>query len=254
MGSAVSTATLALSGTLVAGDAYVIANSSAGTVLKPLADLTSSTIINFNGDDAFSLDRVADNSHVDVIGQIGFRPTVPGSYWGAEPCTTLNHTLVRKSLVLSGEPIGSDVFDPAVEWTAYSVGRLLGTLGSHTMMTASSVPDFPTGMTATDGYGQVSLAWTVPASPASAPVEGYNVYRAATSSMAGMTMLNTALVTTTAYVDSGLGAGADYWYTVTAHNSNGEGRCMQRSRRMDIQRSVSRHGLLLQPQEITRSS
>jgi hypothetical protein len=221
-GSATASATLVLSGTLVAGDTYVIANSSAGTVLKPLADLTSATVINFNGDDAFSLDRVADSSHVDVIGQIGFRPAVPGSYWGVEPCTTLNHTLVRKLLVLAGEPNGSDVFDPAAEWDAYSIDDF-SHVGSHTMMTSSSVPASPTGLAATDGHGEVSLSWTVPASPVGAPIDGYNVYRAMTSSMLMMTKVNATLVAATAYVDSGLGAGADYWYAVTAHNSNGEG-------------------------------
>src|SRR5450830_1256040 len=212
-------ASVYLSGTLVAGDAYVIAHASANAAILAVADATSSAIINFNGDDAVSLDRVADSSHVDVVGQIGFRPTVPGSYWGVIPCTTMDYTLVRKPSVVKGDPIGSDVFDPAVQWDAYAKDDF-SHLGSQT---GSSVPGSPTGMTATDGYGQISLAWLAPANDGGAGTVGYNVYRAADSSMGGMTILNGSLVTTTSYLNDGLGAGAHYWYTVTAHNSIGDG-------------------------------
>jgi len=99
-GSATASATLVLSGTLVAGDTYVIANSSAAVAITSIADVLSSTVINFNGDDAVSLDRVADSSHVDVFGQIGFRPTVPGSYWGDTTLNTLNHTRSRREQCL----------------------------------------------------------------------------------------------------------------------------------------------------------
>src|SRR5450830_1465933 len=215
-------ASVYLSGTLVAGDAYVIAHASANAAILAVADATSSAIINFNGDDAVSLDRVADSSHVDVVGQIGFRPTVPGSYWGVIPCTTMDYTLVRKPSVVKGDPIGSDVFDPAVQWDAYAKDDF-SHLGSHTMTTGSSVPGSPTGMTATDGYGRISLAWSAPASVGGAPIDGYNVYRAADSSMGGMTILNDSLVATASYVDGGLGAGAHYWYAVRAQNSIGAG-------------------------------
>ena len=87
-----------------------------------------------------------------------------------------------------------------------------------------SVPGSPTGLAATDGLGQISLAWTAPANDGGAGTVGYNVYRAADVSMSGMTILNSSpLVATVSYVDSGLLAGAHYWYTVTAHNSIGDG-------------------------------
>ena len=121
-----------LYGTLVAGDTYVIANSSAAVAITSIADVLSSTVINFNGDDAVSLDRVADSSHVDVFGQIGFRPTVPGSYCGDTTLNTLNHTLVRKSSILKGDPDGSNVFDPSVEWNFYAQDTYTY-LGTHTM-------------------------------------------------------------------------------------------------------------------------
>src|SRR5450830_1149097 len=88
---------------------------------------------------------------------------------------------------------------------------------------SSSVPGSPTSLAATDGLGQISLAWSAPANDGGAGTVGYNVYRAADASMSGMTILNNSLVATVSYVDSGLLAGAHYWYAVTAHNSIGDG-------------------------------
>src|SRR5450830_633499 len=88
---------------------------------------------------------------------------------------------------------------------------------------SSSVPGSPTGLAATDGLGQISLAWSAPANDGGAGTVGYNVYRAADASMSGMTILNNSLVATVSYVESGLLAGAHYWYAVTAHNSIGDG-------------------------------
>src|SRR5450756_420707 len=191
-GSATATGTLVLSGTLAASDTYVIANTGANTAILAVADVLSNAVMNFNGDDAVSLDRVLDSSHVDVIGQIGFRPTLP-SYWGVIPCTTYWQTLVRKSSVVKGDPTAGDVFNPAVQWDAYAKDDF-SHLGSHTMTTGSSVPGSPTGMTATDGLGQISLAWSVPANVGGAPIDGYNVYRAADSSMGGMAKVNLSLI------------------------------------------------------------
>ena len=67
-----------------------------------------------------------------------------------------------------------------------------------------SVPGSPTGLAATDGLGQISLAWSAPANVGGATIDGYNVYRAADSSMSGMTKLNDSLVATALYVDGGL--------------------------------------------------
>ncbi|NMC15933.1 MAG: hypothetical protein GYA40_04725, partial [Chloroflexi bacterium] len=115
--------------TLIAdGDVYVIAHPTAAQAILDVADITSSTLANFNGDDAVSLQRVSDDSFVDVIGQIGFDP---GASWGTEPITTVNHTLTRMETVCEGDPDGSNAFDPAVEWDGYPVDTFTY-LGSHT--------------------------------------------------------------------------------------------------------------------------
>ncbi|HEX7608780.1 MAG TPA: CehA/McbA family metallohydrolase, partial [Candidatus Cryosericum sp.] len=87
----------------------------------------------------------------------------------------------------------------------------------------ATVPGMATGMTATDGHGQISLSWTAPVNVGGSPIDGYNVYRAADSSMGGMVKVNPTLVTGTSYVNDGLGAGAHWWYAVIAQNSFGSG-------------------------------
>ncbi len=93
-GSNSVTNTIALTGTLLSEDVFVLANSSAGATLLGLADQTSSSLT-FNGDDALVL-RVggALGNILDVVGQIGFDP---GTFWGTEPNTTLDHTLRRQN-------------------------------------------------------------------------------------------------------------------------------------------------------------
>ena len=75
-GSATISASLALTGTLADGDVFVAAHGSADTAILAQADVTSNTVINFNGDDAVVLRK--NGAVVDVFGQVGFDP---GSQW-----------------------------------------------------------------------------------------------------------------------------------------------------------------------------
>jgi len=128
-GAASSTASVDLSGTLVAGDVFVVAHPTADPLILAQADLTSISVINFSGDDAFALRKISTDSFADVIGQIGFRPT--SGYWGSNPALTAERTLVRKADICAGDINGSDVFDPNSEWLGYPQNTLTY-LGSHT--------------------------------------------------------------------------------------------------------------------------
>lgn len=80
-----------------------------------------------------------------------------------------------------------------------------------------TLPSAPTGLTAVGGNGQVQLNWTAPKGAAS-----YNVYRG--TSPGGENALPLASnITTTSFTDSGLAAGAHYYYQVSAVDSTGEG-------------------------------
>jgi endonuclease G len=128
-GSASVSASLNLTNTIADGDVLVLAHGSANAAILAQADVISSTVINFNGDDAVVLRKGgASGAIVDVIGQIGFDP---GTQWGADPTSTLDHTLRRKSTVCAGDTNGGDAFNPAGEWDGFA-NDTVGGLGAHT--------------------------------------------------------------------------------------------------------------------------
>ena len=80
--------------------------------------------------------------------------------------------------------------------------------------TQGSGPLPPTGLTATPGNGQVSLAWI-----ASSGATSYRVKRATVS---GGPYTTIASPTTTSYTNTGLTNGTTYYFVVSAVNSSGE--------------------------------
>ncbi len=124
-GNAASTLTINLTGTVAAGDVYVIAQSSSNTTILAQADQTNGSGW-FNGDDAVVLRKGTAN--IDIVGQIGFDP---GSEWGSGLISTADNTLRRKSTVCAGDTDGSNVFDPSVEWDGFAIDNTTD-LGSHT--------------------------------------------------------------------------------------------------------------------------
>jgi len=129
---------LGLSGTLLDGEVYVVAHSSADATILAEADTTESSISAFNGDDVRGLFKVADNdtSIIDIIGtQTGGDP---GSGWDVAGVTnaTKDHTLVRKSSVSSGNTNWSTSAGTTTdnsEWIVYDL-QTWSYLGSHTMI------------------------------------------------------------------------------------------------------------------------
>ncbi|NLI56615.1 hypothetical protein GX420_06525, partial [bacterium] len=225
-----------LSGTLAAGDTYIIAHGSADPAILAIADLISSSVINFNGDDAVALIRTSDASFVDVFGQIGFDP---GTYWGVSPNTTVDHTLVRKPSVVKGDPIGNDVFEPSLEWNFYPVNDFTH-LGSHEM-TIGSAPTLDwTGEVGYEGDGvepssgspSTTFTYRVKYTDADndAPLSGYPKVHILKSSVeisgSPFTMIEVDTSDTT-YSDgklytysTTLSAGTDYTYYFEAKDAN----------------------------------
>lgn len=126
--------TIYLSGTLAAGDVFVVADNDADPVILALADQVSASTF-FNGDDVIVLKK--GDVIIDVIGQIG---SDPGIEWGAGDSSTADNILVRKCTIMTGDANGADVFDPSVDWDGYPVNTF-GYLGSH-----SFCPPTPTLM------------------------------------------------------------------------------------------------------------
>ncbi|MGX9133257.1 endonuclease [Rummeliibacillus sp. JY-2-4R] len=110
---------LTLSGTLNAGEIYVIYNNSANSEIKSKGNLANSIVINFNGDDPVVLKK--GNTVIDSVGQVG------------QTAKTLeNVTLVRKANITSGDTIINDAFNPSNEWNQFPIDDATD-LGKHTM-------------------------------------------------------------------------------------------------------------------------
>jgi predicted extracellular nuclease len=126
----INTATVALTGTVAAGDVFVLSRTDATAMIQAQTDQFANSVVNFNGDDAISLRK--GGVDIDVIGQIGFDP---GTVWGVEPNTTAEHTLVRKASISQGDANGTNAFDPAAEWDSLPQNTF-SQLGSHAVVAA----------------------------------------------------------------------------------------------------------------------
>ena len=140
-GSASAGLTINLTGTVAAGDVYVVAQSNAVQAILDQADQTNGAGW-FNGDDAVVLRRGA--TVLDVIGQIGFDP---GSEWGSALTSTADNTLRRKAGIEAGDAEPSDAFVPATEWDGFANDTFTG-LGCHSVTGACTPPAPPTGTVA----------------------------------------------------------------------------------------------------------
>ena len=124
-GSVTPSLTIALSGTVAAGDVFVVAHGSAVAAILAQADLTNSAGW-FNGNDAVVLRRGV--VVVDSLGQVGFDPVTE---WGTDLTSTMDNTLRRNANVCAGDANPSDAFDPTLQWQGFAVGTYDG-LGAHT--------------------------------------------------------------------------------------------------------------------------
>lgn len=107
-GSATPTNTLALAGTIAGGDVFVACNTSVSAALSPQCDVLNGGVMAFNGDDALTLE--CNGAVLDSIGQTGFDP---GTEWGTGLTSTADNTLRKACGITHGDPLSTDVFEPA---------------------------------------------------------------------------------------------------------------------------------------------
>lgn len=129
-GASSPTATLSLSGNLIPGGTYVIANSTADAAVFNAADLISG-VISYNGDDAIELYNTSTSSAADIIGEIGIDP---GLSWMVGTGSTEDVTLVRMSTISAGNLLWTGGSDQ--EWDVYSAGDF-SNIGNHTNTSCS---------------------------------------------------------------------------------------------------------------------
>ena len=130
--------TLQLKGILAADSVYVISNSASIATVLAKTD-TTSTLTYYNGDDYVGLqyNNAGNWETIDALGVLGFDP---GTAWdvAGTALATLNHTLVRKSSITTGNTnwalsAGTTVEDS--EWEVFAQD-FFDSLGSHAMIPA----------------------------------------------------------------------------------------------------------------------
>jgi predicted extracellular nuclease len=144
-GSGTAGLTINLTGTVAAGDVFVLAQSSANAAILAQADQTNGAGW-FNGDDAVVLRN--GTTVIDSIGQIGFDP---GTEWGTGLASTADNTLRRKSAIEAGDTDTGNAFDPAVQWDGFANDTFDG-LGTHAAAPPANAP-----VTAVCGSGLTTI-------------------------------------------------------------------------------------------------
>lgn len=117
-------------GTLANNDVFVIANAGANATILGVSDVQS-TVTYYNGDDALGLFH--GDTMIDII---GVYQTDPGTAWDVAGVVgaTLNHTIVRKPSVISGNlnwAVSAGTNADNSEWIVYEQDFITD-LGMHT--------------------------------------------------------------------------------------------------------------------------
>ncbi|MGB2137308.1 MAG: lamin tail domain-containing protein [Flavobacteriales bacterium] len=146
-----------LSGTLNAGETWIVTNSDTnstnefGYIMVELYNMADQwapvypSPLYMNGNDAMTLSK--NGTIIDIIGKIG---EDPGDAWTDDATAgftdanggawwTKNHTLVRKASVKSGVKTSPILFNPAAEWDSLSINTWTN-LGTHECDCSSGSP------------------------------------------------------------------------------------------------------------------
>jgi hypothetical protein len=198
------------------GQFTVTVSDAAGNVTSNTATLTvnpATLILNANkAGISFGDVHVGSNSTLSVT----FTNT------GNSSVAVSNVSVSGAGFAASGIPTGQTVppGQTATLNVIFTPSAASGVTGSITV--TSNATNSPTTISLSGTGGQavppsVALSWTDSATSLS----GYNVYRSSVSG-GSYSKLDSALVTTTQYVDSTVQAGQTYYYVVTSVNSSGE--------------------------------
>ncbi len=119
--------TMPLSGTLASGAVYVVANVGANQTIQGIADATTDSVINFNGDDAVALYDVVAGEIVDVVGDYNATTPPANGRYTVGSGSTLDYTLVRKPTIQEGT---TNWTTGATQWNVFPVNTTTY-LGDH---------------------------------------------------------------------------------------------------------------------------
>jgi fibronectin type 3 domain-containing protein len=184
------------------------------TVPGPPAGLTA---VPGAGQVTLSWDKPASDGGSQVSGYNVYQGTSPGG----ESDTPVNggSPVTSTSYPVTGLTNGSTYYFTVKAVNAQGPGAASGEVPAVPL----TVPEAPTGLTATPDDARVTLAWNPPASDGGSQVSRYRVYYATSDDFTGATEAP-AVITGTVLVLVGLVNGTTYYFRVTAVNQAGEGQ------------------------------
>jgi fibronectin type 3 domain-containing protein len=129
-----------------------------------------------------------------------------------------NHYAVLKGLSAPNTKAMAELTRPEIGTDdLFGQGTLLYTLNASTFPPVP-VPPIPSGFVATPGVSEITLDWTLPPGDI---VQGYNIFRSATSGGPYTKISSSTQWVIPEYVDSALTNGTTYYYQISAINQAG---------------------------------
>ncbi len=200
--------TTALTGNLADNTTYVICHSSAIQSIKDKADITSSTAVNFNGNDAVGLFK--DNVLIDVFGN----PTTGTNFDVAGVSgAAVDHNIIRKSNITNGNTdwtLSSGTTTENSEWIVYSLGAI-DDEGMHTYGQDSFI----------DGFNDLTVNST--SREVSGLTEGETYYYRVRAYSSTSTSSNSEVIRVTTLGSNGLNGNANAGNNQNINIGNGTG-------------------------------
>jgi predicted phage tail protein len=145
-----------------------------------------------------------------------------GTSSGGESGSPVNSSLITTtSYTATGLTNGSTYYFTADAVNDADLHSARSTEASATPVAPATAPGAPTGLSATAGDAQVTLAWKAPASDGGEQITGYNVYEGTSANF--KTTDRVASSTGTSVTVMKLTDGTTYYFKVTAVNGVGEG-------------------------------
>jgi hypothetical protein len=136
---------------------------------------------------------------------------------GFTPYTfTLNN---GQTYTVSVNNYGNYQFDHWLDTGSVTASRVIS-ISSNGIITAvyRTIPQSPTGLTATASSSQINLSWTAPADNGGSPITGYKIERSTDAGSTWSTVVPSTASTATTYSDTGLAHSTTYTYRVSAIN------------------------------------
>ena len=206
------------------GDASSTANATTDDAATTVPGAPTGLSATADGTSTIDLDWTAptDNGGSDITGyRIEVSPNGTSSSWSD---LVANTNSTSTSYSHTGLSAGTTRHYRVSAINSVGTGAASRTANATTDDAATTVPDAPTGLSATaDGTSTIDLDWTAPSDDGGASITGYRIEVSPNGTSSWTNRVANTGTTTTTYSHTGLSAGTTRHYRVSAINANGTG-------------------------------